>query len=395
MSTTQYIGARYVPVFADPAEWNDSRTYEPLTIVMHEGNSYTSRQFVPSGIDITNDKFWALTGNYNAQLEQYRQEVTAETQRATSAETQLTQDLTAETQRATAAETQLTQDLTAETQRATAAETQLQNAISETNASLSKPKTTNTMVSIALWPELSEHTLIDREVSNAKLASISKAIICVQTNELNIDDIKYCKDKLTENSIDTYAVKFHGVVNNLATIVDNVMKQLDPVKRVFVYNERYDDNFETTIKTLKSLGYTVGVSFNKESYIKAQNAGTNETPDIIGINMYPSPGYSLNPNRCNIMDAFKNQQWFQTTKTLIITETGILPYPCFYYAPELYETSKGYPFNSNTGRTKDYNVMKNYYSAAIQSLNGCCDGVCLWYWEQANEDVANFIKEIQ
>ena len=68
----QYIGARYVPLFADPAEWDNQRTYEPLTIVIHHGNSYTSRQYVPVGIDINNTDFWALTGNYNAQVEQYR-----------------------------------------------------------------------------------------------------------------------------------------------------------------------------------------------------------------------------------------------------------------------------------------------------------------------------------
>lgn len=75
MAVREYVGARYVPLFADPIEWNDKRTYEPLTIVEHEGNSYTSRQFVPIGIDISNEDFWALTGNYNAQVEQYRQEV--------------------------------------------------------------------------------------------------------------------------------------------------------------------------------------------------------------------------------------------------------------------------------------------------------------------------------
>ena len=75
MAVREYVGARYVPLFADPIEWNDKRTYEPLTIVEHEGNSYTSRQFVPLGIDIANESFWALTGNYNAQVEQYRQEV--------------------------------------------------------------------------------------------------------------------------------------------------------------------------------------------------------------------------------------------------------------------------------------------------------------------------------
>ncbi len=75
MGVTQYIGARYVPLFADPAQWNNTRTYEPLTIVLHEGNSFTSKQFVPVGIDINNESFWAQTGNYNSQVEQYRQEV--------------------------------------------------------------------------------------------------------------------------------------------------------------------------------------------------------------------------------------------------------------------------------------------------------------------------------
>lgn len=75
MSVREYIGARYVPLFM--GQWDDTVTYEPLSIVMHEGNSYTSRQFVPVGIDIDNDTFWAETGNYNAQIEQYREEVLA------------------------------------------------------------------------------------------------------------------------------------------------------------------------------------------------------------------------------------------------------------------------------------------------------------------------------
>jgi hypothetical protein len=75
MAVTQYIGARYVPLFADPIEWDDERAYEPLTIVVHRGNSYTSRQSVPIGIDISEEEFWALTGNYDAQVEQYRNEV--------------------------------------------------------------------------------------------------------------------------------------------------------------------------------------------------------------------------------------------------------------------------------------------------------------------------------
>lgn len=70
-----YTGMRYVPVFADPPEWSSANSYEPLEIVIHEGNSYTSKTFVPVGIDISDPQYWALTGNYNAQVEQYRHEV--------------------------------------------------------------------------------------------------------------------------------------------------------------------------------------------------------------------------------------------------------------------------------------------------------------------------------
>ena len=68
-----YVGHRYVPkIFG---EWDNTQIYEPLSIVQYQGASYTSRQYVPVGIEITNEDFWVVTGNYNAQVEQYRQEV--------------------------------------------------------------------------------------------------------------------------------------------------------------------------------------------------------------------------------------------------------------------------------------------------------------------------------
>lgn len=84
MAVTQYIGARYVPLLADPLQWDPARTYEPLTIVYNEGNSYTSRQYVPAGKLLTDTAYWALTGNYNAQIEQYRAEVQAFDERIAS-----------------------------------------------------------------------------------------------------------------------------------------------------------------------------------------------------------------------------------------------------------------------------------------------------------------------
>ena len=132
MSVREYIGARYVPVIADPIEWDNTKVYEPLTIVSHEGNSYTSRQAVPAGIDITNTTFWALTGNYNAQIEQYRKEVESlredvdkntmdigdETTARENADTQLQNKIT-----------NITNDIGAETTARENADTQLQNKI--------------------------------------------------------------------------------------------------------------------------------------------------------------------------------------------------------------------------------------------------------------------------
>lgn len=86
MATTQYIGARYVPLFSEPIDWDKTKSYEPLTIVYYAGNSYTSKQTVPAGIDISNTTFWALTGNYNAQIEQYRNEVNVVSKKLTTVE---------------------------------------------------------------------------------------------------------------------------------------------------------------------------------------------------------------------------------------------------------------------------------------------------------------------
>lgn len=72
-SYNTYIGARYVPIFG--GQWDNTHEYEPLVIVEYQGNSYTSKTYVPIGADINNDMFWAVTGNYNAQIEAYRQEV--------------------------------------------------------------------------------------------------------------------------------------------------------------------------------------------------------------------------------------------------------------------------------------------------------------------------------
>lgn len=69
----RYVGHRYVPkIFG---EWDKRNSYEGLSIVTHQGTSYTSKQHVPVGVDILNETYWVVTGNYNVQVEEYRKDV--------------------------------------------------------------------------------------------------------------------------------------------------------------------------------------------------------------------------------------------------------------------------------------------------------------------------------
>lgn len=69
MGVNRYIGARYVPKFM--GQWQLSVTYEPLSIVTHNGTSYTSKKVVPANTplpDNVDSEFWAVTGITDSQI---------------------------------------------------------------------------------------------------------------------------------------------------------------------------------------------------------------------------------------------------------------------------------------------------------------------------------------
>lgn len=74
MAMNRYIGMRYVPKIE--GEHSTERAYEALSIVTNNGSSYTSKRDVPIGTALSNTDYWVLTGNYNAQVDYYRSEVT-------------------------------------------------------------------------------------------------------------------------------------------------------------------------------------------------------------------------------------------------------------------------------------------------------------------------------
>lgn len=84
--TRQYIGARYVPKFYEGSsgtDWTANTTYEPLTIVTRNGNSYTSKRAVPASVGApeSNAYYWASTGIYNQQVEELREDIIAANER--------------------------------------------------------------------------------------------------------------------------------------------------------------------------------------------------------------------------------------------------------------------------------------------------------------------------
>lgn len=71
-----YVGHRYVPKIM--GVWNKLLTYENLSIVTYDNSSYTSKTIVPVGVDISNEKYWIKTGDYNAQVEEFKNDFTAQ-----------------------------------------------------------------------------------------------------------------------------------------------------------------------------------------------------------------------------------------------------------------------------------------------------------------------------
>lgn len=235
MATNQYIGARYVPLFAEPYQWDKTKEYEPLTIVYDKGNSYTSRQYVPAGIDILDDKFWALTGNYNAQVEQYRSEVKAYNDRITTAQS------TADTAKATADnalslgktnETDIAandaelagtapsglktmidknaSDIAVEVTRATGAESTITNNVTalDTKVDAKFPVVTGDVKDAAITAA----KIADGSVTTTKLAdgSVANAKLAAGIDGAKISDTSIPRSKLAFRTVPNYKILFCG-----------------------------------------------------------------------------------------------------------------------------------------------------------------------------------------
>ena len=234
---TQYVGARYVPLFAEPLEWDKTKAYEPLTIVLYKGNSYTSRQYVPVGVELTNESFWAETGNYNAQVEQYRQEVKSFDGRITAnanAIVKETEDraaaVTAEKTRAEGAEQTLQANIDAEKTRAEGAEDTIKLEYDRVYDSVASMKNDNNVKNGMKCKTLGYYTANDYG---------GGAYIITDTGEPNELDIISCSNNLRAKLVlqDSVNVNCLGAKGNGEKDEESRLKNNKAFERAFALSK--------------------------------------------------------------------------------------------------------------------------------------------------------------
>ncbi len=228
MAVNQYIGARYVPVFADPLEWSSANTYEPLMIVMHGGDTYTSKQFVPSGIDIDDTRFWVRTADYNAQIAEYRETVKTYDSRISAVETKASkavEDITAESAVRKNADAQLESKIEAESsERQSEVDTLTNNLSSESSARESAVTTLtnnlNAEIAGRQGADSSLSTKLETE-TNARTSADSALSSQITTVNGNLTTETNARTS-ADNALSTRIAALSNITSGNGTVTDQV-----------------------------------------------------------------------------------------------------------------------------------------------------------------------------
>ena len=339
MTVREYVGARYVPLIAQPAEWSKETAYEPLTIVLYQGNSYTSRQAVPIGIEITNEEYWVVTGNYNAQIEQYRKEAKAATETAENAKTTAMQAV------GDAA------DAAADASEAKDIATSNTAAINQIKADKSKKWIAYIFQDTALRQSIEFFTDFITRCKKAGFAALQMVIHVNPDGSVIEDESKFSQYNAiaTQNGIDIISVKMHGVYTspNYFAHIQTALNAFPKVTTVFILNEdlvhaaqgvtliNQIKQFKPDIKVGITGGYT-------DCFLGKRDYSGIDNYDILGLNMYPHCAQFNNPiiDETVINEAFNRRMIIPWDKELWITECGVLPYLQFLNNPEQYSLSK-------------------------------------------------------
>lgn len=367
-----YVGHRYVPKIM--GEWNKQETYEGLSIVTYKGASYTSKKRVPVGIDISNEEYWVVTGNYNAQIDQYREDVKKQKENLENFKEETNRHLT---QKANVFETtseMINSDLIGVNTYA-----YVLNNGSEKNRvfyittkksyhdllpnNMYHINSTKQLVALEILPDVKKTSASimvrykneDQLLSSIELLfmiGIKKIIICLYVeNGVILDDkmiIQNIIDLAKKRGIDCSTFKIHSK-DDLTTSVNQknytdsinsyITNHKTDIETLYVFNERADivtvktnNTFiASVVNTIKNKGIRVGITLQHIDYyydLFYNNKPILDMLDVLGYNAYPS--ISNADNRSHIKSVYswerliKSLMGFKelTKKPMALTEVG-------------------------------------------------------------------------
>ena len=223
--TSMYIGARYVPIFADPVEWDDEREYEPLTIVIHDGSCYTSKCYVPKGAQLPpypegQTKYWVKTSDYNYQFADLKKTVldlsrlVEQFQKDNEHFTELINGWNEKVQ-------QWETDMTAWGERLDTVESHVTDLTASLNAEIARAKAAEQANAAAIAQETA-----DRQQAISELDAAYKAADAAEA-QTRADADTALGNRITANKTDIDAIKAEQVIqntnisNNAKNIADN------------------------------------------------------------------------------------------------------------------------------------------------------------------------------
>lgn len=253
--TSMYIGARYVPIFADPVEWDEEREYEPLTIVIHDGSCYTSKCYVPKGAQLPpypegQTKYWVKTSDYNYQFADLKKTVldlsrlVEQFQKDNKTFTDLINGWNEKVQ-------QWETEMTAWGKRLDAVESRITDLTASLNAEIDRAKAAEQANAAAIAQETA-----DRKQAISELDAAYKAADAAEAQAREEADTAL-SNRITANKTDIDALKAEQAIqntnisNNAKNIADNSAEIAKHAKRLTDLESNasdWDDAFpDTTI----------------------------------------------------------------------------------------------------------------------------------------------------
>lgn len=259
----EYVGARYVVKFSDEA-WNAETTYEPLTVVQYGESWFTSKKPVPAGLATppNNKEYWARTGNYNGQVEEYRLVVA-----------QLEKDFTSLGDDVSAFKTEVNQTVAQ-------AKTDLNDTLEAATTELDEKVNTAT-------------TTMNDTITQAKTDlnnSLTQAETELDTKLNNATATMNATVKETQDSLATTKTELEKSISDANTALENTKSELD--KAVEAANENankiktdLDTRVDTLDETVTGIGNRVTTlegdnTTNKQSIATIQEKDTAQDTSI-------------------------------------------------------------------------------------------------------------------